>query len=421
MDTECVELDSDAGADGGVTDPGIRKIAFFAHDSSLDRNDPQRITVLFFTHNSHEARFLKRLLSFRDLGFSVSWVGYDRGRGSPAVDNLLGQFPHTLLGRTFDEKYIQRAWASFITLGRLVLKPGMLRAPDLLYCTNVENLAVVMLARWLRGLRGKVIYEVADIQPAMVGSGAVGRLLRFVERLCLRHIDLLVVTSPAYLDEFLTKRQLYDGPSFLLENKVYFGSETPQCKPLPDRIHEGPLTVGLFGNIKCERSLKFIEQVARAARDEVSFTLRGYPTADLKPALEQLVSDNPNIRFLGRYNSPDDLPEIYSEVDLCWGFDFRDAGGNSKWCLANRIYEAGLFGVPLLVEADTMGGMYVERLRSGWTFREPLEETLLDFFRKVSPAEVRERQKWIRGLPVMTFLHNQDLLRLKDILQNLSL
>jgi succinoglycan biosynthesis protein ExoL len=336
------------------------------------------------------------------------------------VDELLGQFPHTRLGRTFDEKYIQRAWACFTTLGRLVLKPGLLRAPELLYCTNVENLAVMMLVRALRGLRGRVIYEVADIQPAMVGSGAVGRLLRFVERLCLRHIDLLVVTSPAYLDEFLTKRQLYDGPSFLLENKVYFGPETPQCKPLPVRIHEGPLTVGLFGNIKCERSLKLIEQVARAVRDEVSFILRGYPTVNLKAALQQLVSGNPNVRFLGRYNSPDDLPGIYSEVDLCWGFDFRAAGGNSKWCLANRIYEAGLFGVPLLVEADTMGGRYVERLRSGWTFREPLEETLVHFFKKVSPAEVRERREWIRGLPVMTFLLNQDLLRLKDILQDLA-
>ena len=386
-----------------------------------DRNDARRITVLFFAHDSHDARFLKRLLSFRDLGFSVSWVGYDRGRGSPALDKLVGQFPHTRLGRTFDGKYIQRAWACITTLGRLVLKPGRLRASQLWYCTNVENLAVIMLVRCLRGLRGKVIYEVADIQPAMVGSGAVGRLLRFLERLCLRHIDLLVVTSPAYLDEFLTKRQLYDGPSFLLENKVYFGPETPQFKPLPDRIHEGPLTVGLFGNIRCERSLKLIEQVAGAVREEVSFILRGYPTADLKAALEQLVSDNPNIRFLGRYSSPDDLPGIYSEVDLCWGFDFYAAGGNSKWCLTNRIYEAGLFGVPLLVEAETMGGKYVERLRSGWTFREPLEETLVEFFKKVSPAEVRERQKWIRGLPVMTFLLNQDLLRLKDILQNFSL
>jgi succinoglycan biosynthesis protein ExoL len=181
------------------------------------------------------------------------------------------------------------------------------------------------------------------------------------------------------------------------------------------------LTVGLFGNIRCERSLKLIEQVAGAVREEVTFILRGYPTADLKAALEQLVSDNPNIRFLGRYSSPDDLPGIYSEVDLCWGFDFYAAGGNSKWCLTNRIYEAGLFGVPLLVEAETMGGKYVERLRSGWTFREPLEETLVEFFKKVSPAEVRERQKWVRGLPVMTFLLNQDLLRLKDILQNLSL
>jgi succinoglycan biosynthesis protein ExoL len=385
-----------------------------------DRNDPRRTTLLFFAHNADEARFLKRLLSFRDLGFSVSWVGYDRGRGSQTSDKLLGQFPHTQLGRTIDENYIQRVWVCFTTLGRLILKPGLLRAPELLYCTNVENLAVMMLARYLRGLRGKVIYEVADIQPAMVGSGVVGRLLRFVERLCLRHIDLLVVTSPAYLDEFLTKRQLYDGPSFLLENKVYFGPETPKYKPLPDRIPEGPLTVGLFGNIKCERSLKLIELVARAVREEVSFILRGYPLEDLKSALEQLVSDNPNIKFLGPYSSPDDLPGIYSEVDLCWGFDFRAAGGNSKWCLANRIYEAGLFGVPLLVEAETMGGKYVERLRSGWSLREPLDETLIDFFRKISPAEVRERQKWIRGLPVTTFLLNQDLLRLKHILQDLA-
>jgi succinoglycan biosynthesis protein ExoL len=386
----------------------------------LDRKDALRTTVLFFAHDSHDARFLKRLLSFRDLGFSVSWVGYDRGRASPAVDKLVDQFPHTRLGRTFDANYLQRGWACLTTFGRLVINPGLLRASGLLYCTNVENLAVMMLARRLRGLRGKVIYEVADIQPAMAGSGTVGCLLRFIERLCLRHIDLLIVTSPAYLDEFFRKRQLYDGPSFLLENKVYFGPDAPRRKPLPDRNAKGPLTVGFFGFIKCERSLRLIEQMARKFREEVSFLLRGYPLADLKPALEQLVSVNPNIRYLGRYNSPEDLPSIYSEVDLCWGFDFRATGGNSKWCLANRIYEAGLFGVPLLVEAETMGGKYVESLRCGWTFREPFEETLVDFFKKVSPAEVRERQKWIRGLPAETFLLDEDLLRLKNILQNLS-
>jgi len=102
-----------------------------------------------------------------------------------------------------------------------------------------------------------------------------------------------------------------------------------------------------------EDELRIIRQVLPS---KVRFVLRGYPNDVLRPSFDRLVSTMPNGSYGGPYDYPSDLPGIYGSVDLCWGFDFCSPGANSKWTLANRLYEAGYFDVPILVEEGTAGG-----------------------------------------------------------------
>ncbi len=372
--------------------------------------------MLLFAHDAHDARFLKRLRSFRDSGFVVSWIGYDRGRETQAINAFLDEFPHLLLGRTFDENYFQRAMISLKTLCRFLVTPGILREAQLHYCTNLENLAVLLFLRLVWRLQAKVIYEVPDIQPAMLRSNLQGRILRFVERVCLKNVDLLTVTSPAFLTEFLLGKQGYGGPAFLLENKVYFGPGQTVVDTTQSSKGSQLITVGLFGQLKCQRSLRLIGDLARRFSGKLRFVLRGYCGAGYETAVSDLVKEHGNVTFAGRYSYPDDLGSIYGEIDLCWGFDFRAPGGNSKWCLANRIYEAGLYGVPILVEDGTTSGDHVKGLCAGWALPEPLGETLTGFFEKISRAELVAKRAFIRGLNQNNFLLNEDLVRLQKLL-----
>ena len=78
---------------------------------------------------------------------------------------------------------------------------------------------------------------------------------------------------------------------------------------------------------------------------------------------------------------PDDLPNIYSKIEIIWSADFSDLSVNSKWLLPNRIYEAGLFSVPQLCFSDNVAiCKYIKSLNIGWVLEEANVESLIRFF-----------------------------------------
>ena len=51
--------------------------------------------------------------------------------------------------------------------------------------------------------------------------GLVPTFLRAIERLCLRRVSLLVLSSPGFHRNYFSAVQKYAGAWFLLENKLY--------------------------------------------------------------------------------------------------------------------------------------------------------------------------------------------------------
>jgi succinoglycan biosynthesis protein ExoL len=104
--------------------------------------------------------------------------------------------------------------------------------------------------------------EIADIQPAMLTNGLKGRLLRWIERISLQKCQLLLTASRGFLRDYFTEIQRYDGPSLLLENKVF-----PSAALIATRVENGghrggAWVIGYFGVFRCVRSLQAILEVA---------------------------------------------------------------------------------------------------------------------------------------------------------------
>jgi succinoglycan biosynthesis protein ExoL len=236
-----------------------------------------------------------------------------------------------------------------------------------------------------------MVYEVADIQSVLLRRDPAGMLLRALERWCLRRTDMVVYTSGHFMTRFLRPVQHCSAPALLLENKIYPATALPARAPAPPR-KEGPIVVGYLGQLRCTRSLEMIGRLAAAFRGKVRFVLWGYPNHQATGAFRRTIAGTPNVSYEGPYRNPDDLARIYSSVDLCWGFDFCCPGLNSSWCLTNRLYEAGYFGVPILVEDETAAGEFVRRLDSGWSLGRPLEESLHKFLGAISPREIQAKQ-----------------------------
>jgi succinoglycan biosynthesis protein ExoL len=243
-------------------------------------------------------------------------------------------------------------------------------------------LIIAVLARALTASRAAVVYEVLDIQRVFLGDGRMNKAVRWAERTLLKHTQLLVVSSPDFMSRYFAPVQGYAGAWHLLENKVsgsarlseaLSGSHDPEPAP--------PWVIGWFGVLRCTRSLEVLALIADKLGDKVSIQLRGITSEDDLPLaeIEARCAERRNMSYLGPYLNPDDLPTIYGAVHFAWSIDYLDAGTNSDWLLPNRLYEAGLFGVPALTREGTATSRKVEAERLGWLFAGPLDQTVTQF------------------------------------------
>jgi succinoglycan biosynthesis protein ExoL len=323
--------------------------------------NPTGRQLIVFAHERTDARVVKRIRAFTDLGWKVTGFTFHRPRpgcaGAPPFTNVD-------LGQTQDRAYARRALALFRALGILWRERATLRAATALYAVNTDNALLALAARVLAGRRLPLFLEIADIQPPFVGQGIKGRVLRWLERRVLARTTCLVTTSPGFLREYFTPLQGYAGRVFLLENKVYPSGKA--AGPAPTAPVPGPpWRIGWFGALRCQASWDAMRALARRHPDTLRFIVRGYPTAiDPETFLAQ-AGDLPGIEFGGAYRYPDDLAAMHAGLHFVWGFDFSDATANSRWLLPNRLYESGLFHIPMLAAAGTETGRRVATDRSG--------------------------------------------------------
>ncbi len=338
----------------------------------------------------------------------------DKPDAPPTWDNV-----H--LGTTYNRRYLQRLWA--IVRGTKVLWHNRHRLADCgcIYVINTDNALLALLARFFAGRPVPLVLELADIQAAMLGQGVVGKLFRAIERAVLNRTALLVTTSPGFVKNYFRPVLGYQGEIFLLENKVYPGKRLPESSGASSPVSGGkPWVIGCFGALRCRRSLEIMHALASRLGDRVRIVLRGYPAGTFAEEFDLLLGDLPNLEFGGSYFYPDELAEMYAGIDFNWSFDKSDPNGNSAWLLPNRIYEGGCFGVPVIGQAGTETGRWIEERGIGWTFLEPLEDALGAFFLNLDLAEWQAKKAGYTAHPREEFTGETDYVMLVELMGKLE-
>jgi succinoglycan biosynthesis protein ExoL len=360
--------------------------------------------LVYFAPEFTETSTLKRVQQFMDFGWRPLVLGFQRGRYNCAYAPA---WPHVLLGRTSDKRYWRRLFAHIAALPVLFDIRARLREASVFYARNIDQLLLALIARILFNPRAVMVYEILDVQPVFTGRGPVSRLLRWIERRCLSRIQLLVVSSPAFHRAYYAEVQGYRGPWFLLENKLHMSAtDAPSARRRREPVL--PWRVGYFGLIRGQATLDLIGRIAPRLQGTVEFVFRGVRTTIDAQHFEETLGRNSNIHYGGEYENPRDLAALYADVDFAWAVDLENIETNSRWLLPCRYYEAGLYGVPCLAKAGFEIGDLVARLNTGWAFADPLEETIVQFFRSLSPEEYRRTRANLTSLPRAAFVSGED-------------
>ncbi|WP_395331149.1 hypothetical protein WBP06_01505 [Novosphingobium sp. BL-8H] len=336
------------------------------------------IATAYIVHDLADAAVRRRIGLLRSAGAAIRLAGFHRTERAPAeVEGLVPQ----PLGHTRDGALLAR----IVTVARQWLAPARLRrvtgGAQVIVARNLETL---VLAARLRQRGQRLVYECLDIHRLLLGAGLASHLLRMVETWAMRHVDLVVVSAPAFRDRYFRERRGWKGPIALVENLVPATGMPPEARPpLPDPSPAPPWRIGWFGMLRCRRSLDMLCTLAKAHPGMVEVLIAGRPSPDIFPDLAAEIAAAPGVTFVGAY-SAEDLPQLYGQVHFAWAIDYFEEGLNSAWLLPNRLYESLAHGAVPIALAQVATGEWLESHGAGMLTTAP-ERQLPDMFAMLSP------------------------------------
>ena len=375
-------------------------------------------TVLLLTPDITDTSSARRGEALVAQGCRLLMVGFRRGRYN---QDYSPSWPFLLLGHTEDGRYGQRLGTLLRALAVLAVNRRQLEQADVIYARNIDQMILALFVRLLVRRHIPTVYEVLDIQPAFVGQGRLSRMLRAVERYALKHISLLVLSSPAFLRHYFAGMQGYTRPWFLLENKLP-ASASRNAAALAARSRASRRggyrwVIAYCGLIRGEQTFDLIVRLAERLQGVVLFRFHGVLTTVDRRRFEEAVARLDNLVYEGPYINPRDLPGIYADVDFAWAIDLENAEHNSRWLLPCRFYEAGFFGVPCLVARGFEIGAMVENLGIGWSFEPSYEDSLTRFLLSLTEGEYERCRRRILRMPVSRFVESEDMIGLLKVLE----
>lgn len=325
--------------------------------------------IAFFGHDAADGAIRRRVRAMKNDGLHVT--GYMMRRR----ENITPEWENFDLGLTRDRAIFSRLKSIYLGARTAANNPRLDQA-DLIYARNLDMLIAAYLAKRFRHLSTPVIYECLDINRLMIREDVVGKTLRWIEGRLLKKSVGLVTSSPGFLKSYFERHHSGRYTAYLVENRLAVGFDYGVRPQAPKARAPEKLRLGWVGMLRCQRSLDLLCELADAFPDKLEIRLHGIVGRTEIADFEAEVDKRANMIFFGRYKSPEDLLEIYENIDVVWAGDFMDAGYNSVWLLPNRIYEGGYFGVPAIAPSGTETATWIEQRSAGFTLDEPLNLTL---------------------------------------------
>lgn len=357
-----------------------------------------------------QPRDSKRVTMLQSAGFHMRVAYFDRryhkGRTPNCEAVCLGELSHG--------KYLKRIIKIMIALPRL---RRMIRDCDLVYASGPDMAYMALLAG--AGLKIPIVLEVGDIREIQLMKGVIGNLIRRVDRLFLMQCALLVATTTDFIQEYYRKWLKADVPSFVLENKL----ERTVTETYSGRVRglepgvigkERPLRVGYFGLLRCEWTWEVLKKWAGERPNEVEIVIAGFNL--IGADIGEQVKGHDNIRWLGEYRSPEDLPDLYGSVDIIWAcyHYIHEDDWNLKWARTNRFYESCFFQRPIIARSGSSDGKNVKAYDIGMTVVEHQADNVIQELAAIDDRVLRSWGANLKLLPTNVYSYTTEENELKE-------
>ena len=388
-------------------------------------------SVYFLMPTIGQPRIAKRIDMLIDEGFDVKAYAFEREYHQGRLPKCTIQ----TLGNISKGQYIKRLGILTRTIPSF---RRITRDASVIYAFGLDLALLALLSNLFR--KTPVVIEAGDIRPVQVARGIKGRIIKWFSQYIYNRCSLLVVTADEFVSGYYNDKNKSDTPYQVIENKLdmvapegtnevaatslgtYKRDDAVQSNPsglVTDDIADlrsGKLTIGYFGLLRSPWSFLTLERYAKKNTETVRIIVAG-ALHEGKEEFAKLVALK-NVEYLGPYRSPEDLRNLYEQVDLVWGCypepTPQNKSDDSNWlwaqavCRSNRFYESCYYRVPIVSMGVSSDGKVVAKHQLGPVLKTHDFDEIEQQLDSSRPEQLKTWRHNLRNLPASIYIYTDE-------------
>jgi len=303
-------------------------------------------SIIFIAPTTSQPRFHKRVNQLKN-SYCVKVFAYERGYYNE------NSFPDDVifysLGTVENGEYLSRIFKIFSAI-KTINKKITKKDRQLFYALSLDCLIIGRLCGFKVG-----VYEVGDL----IYTKKYLRILLFIEKIALRRIAALILTSRFFYDDFYKSLNIIPQEKVLIiDNKVnpfFLGK-----RKIKTNFQKQKIVIGMIGLFRFRKPIELLLTYIKNKKD--THILKCYGDGPYRNIIESSVCEN--IQYYGSFKNPNDLENIYNSVNVNYVvYDYNDR--NVQLALPNKLFESAFFGVPILCGNNTALGALAKNWNIG--------------------------------------------------------
>ncbi|WP_080905247.1 glycosyltransferase [Parabacteroides sp. Marseille-P3160] len=344
-----------------------------------------KFKIIFITGNLHQPRVIKRIQSFYERGFQIKVYGFDRGTFQHAnnlpddipivnwgyIENGKNYFDSFLLNRKritpIIEQYGKEDSILFYVFGFI---------PTLIFSTHRKC---------------SYIYEISDLIYGYFRYSFLRNIFKAIDLFIIKRSKLTVLTSQGFYEFFYkntVKNNVVVQPNKLNE---FFKDK----QRLIEYVKKDSLRFSFIGFLRYPNTIFKFAKLIGEKYPQHSFHF--YGDSNIRDKVSLIADQYKNVFFHGKFKNPEDLPAIYSNIDIIVAC-YDTTTFNERVAEPNKLYESMYFNKPIIVSDNTFLAKQVRKFNCGYAIDASSEENIDLFIKNITIEDINKKMLLINQI-----------------------
>lgn len=361
--------------------------------------------IILFNSNIKEPIAINRINEFIQRGYNLEVYYYSRSEWKNEVND--NERMHSLgVMESGAKSYLARVWRQYSDLKKLTKK---YKDENVVFYFMGFDYAVFYILT-----RAKIpyIYEESDLRHTYFPHFLVS-FFEKIDKKMIKNSMITAFTSEGFIKYHFGSYEAKPQNAVMIPNRLGVGIKDVKIKPRK-AVEKDKLRVAFVGSPRFKSVYNFAKVFCERFPN-YEFHFYGAPLRDGIDTLKVYS----NCIFHGPFVSPQDLPSIYSEIDLVLS-TYDTHFDNVKYAEPNKIYESIFFEVPIIVSSGTFLADKVNKLGIGYDVDPFDEKAIVDFINGLTVKDIDLKSENAKRIPKDSLISINDELfdKLNRILNN---